>query len=287
MTFSTEPLDAGDSGRDVTVDGMRIHYHVIDRARSSVPVVFTHGGGPGSAGWNNFLYNARAFAERYTCYFYDMPGYGDSDCPPIRGPVHSWHAETFLKFLDALKIGRAHLVNQSFGGSMAIKLAAMAPDRVDHLVLTGSRPILGGLTAPVSMTLAQQAVRNYYLGPDGPTREGMRNLIGQLEFREASKVTELNVNSRYQASINPKVRAYMADPSNRGQPESLIEQFRNVKARTLIVNGAHDIFCSADVALFMMNQFADARVHLVGNAAHHVQTECAAEYNAVVLGFLP
>jgi 2-hydroxy-6-oxonona-2,4-dienedioate hydrolase len=101
MSSSIEPLDQGESGRDVIVDGIRIHYHVISGARPSpVPVFFTHGGGPGSTGWNNFLYNARTFAERYTCYFYDMPGYGNSDSPPVRGPVHTWHAEIFLKFLE-------------------------------------------------------------------------------------------------------------------------------------------------------------------------------------------
>jgi 2-hydroxy-6-oxonona-2,4-dienedioate hydrolase len=288
MNADPDLLERDERGRLVTVDGIRIHYDLITGAGSSqIPVIFTHGGGPGSSGWNNFLYNARAFAERYTCYFYDMPGYGGSDCPPVRGPVHSWHAEKFLKFADALGIEKAHLVNQSFGGSMAIKVAALAPDRVDHLVLTGARPILGGLVTPISTALSQQAVRNYYFGKDGPSPDSMRALIAQLEFHDATRITEPNVRSRYEASTNPQVRSFMAEPSNRGQPESLVDEFRQVKARTLIVNGAHDVFCSVDVPLFMVNQFADARLHLIGNAAHHVQTERAAEYNSVVLSFLP
>jgi len=198
--------------------------------------------------------------------------------------VHSWHAQVFLKFLDALKIGKAHLVNQSFGGSMAIKVAAMAPERVDHLVISGSRPVLGGVLAPVAMARSREAMKTYY---GDPTAERMRSLIAELEFHQPDKITDLNVQSRYALSVEPDIRKYMADPANRGTPESLVEEFRNVKARALIVHGLHDVFGSVDVPLLMVNQFGDARLHLVGRAAHHVQTECPAEYNAVVLGFLP
>jgi len=36
----------------------------------------------------------------------------------------------------------------------------------------------------------------------------------------------------------------------------------------------------------MVNQFADARLYVMPRGAHHVQTECADEYNSVVLNFL-
>jgi len=34
--------------RFVTVDGVRLHYHEVDGADDRPPVIFTHGGGPGS-----------------------------------------------------------------------------------------------------------------------------------------------------------------------------------------------------------------------------------------------
>jgi 2-hydroxy-6-oxonona-2,4-dienedioate hydrolase len=189
--------------------------------------------------------------------------------------------------MDVLNIERAHLVNQSYGGAMAIKVAATAPSRVDHLVITGSRPILGGLTAPASMARGKQALQQYYSGANGPTPEQMRLLLADLEFHKPDSITDLNVRLRYDMSVTPNVRDFLSQPAKRGQPESLFEQFRNVTARSLIIHGLHDAFGGVDVPLTMINQFADARLHLVANAAHHVQTECPAEYNAVVLGFLP
>jgi 2-hydroxy-6-oxonona-2,4-dienedioate hydrolase len=284
--IDNSPLDAADTSRFVAIDGAKIHYNVVKATgdASPIPIVFTHGGGPGSSSWNNFLYNARALSRRYTCYFYDLPGFGGSDCVPVQGGMHSWQAGKFLKFIDALKIDKAHLVNQSLGGSMAIKAATMAPNRIDHLVITGSRPVVGGMMGPVSMTQSRQAIKAYY---DNPSVANMRSLIATLEFHDPGKLTDLNVQSRYALSVDPNIQKYMADPANRGTPESLVEVFREVKARTLVVHGLHDVFGFLDVPIVMINQFADARLHLIGNAAHHVQTECPNEYNAVVSAFLP
>lgn len=285
-TGNYSPLDPVKTSHFVTLDNIRTHYQFVRAAKElKIPIVFTHGGGPGSSSWNNFLYNARAFSEFYDCYFYDLPGYGDLNFVPIRGPVFSWYAERFLAFLDALKIEKAHLISQSFGGSMTIKVAATSPDRVGCLVFTGARPMLGGLITPVATTRARKAVQDYY-GNGGPNVEKMRALIAELEFFDGAKITQLNVQSRYETSIKTNVQAFMSNPANRGEPESLVELFRNVASRTLIVHGLHDAFCSIDVPMFMVNQFADARLHVIKNAAHHVQTECADEYNTLVLGFL-
>jgi 2-hydroxy-6-oxonona-2,4-dienedioate hydrolase len=285
---STAPLNSAGTSRYVTVDDNRVHYNVIEHsAETGIPVILTHGGGPGATSWNNFLYNARALSSRYTCYFYDLPGFGASQGVTINGPVHSWYAQQFLKFMDALKIERAHLVNQSYGGAMAIKVAATAPSRVDHLVVTGSRPIIGGLTNPASALRGKLALQRYYSGENGPTLGQMRLLLAELEFHKPDRITDLNVKLRYDMSVTPNVRDFISQPTKRGQPESLFEEFRNVTARTLIIHGLHDAFGGVDVPLAMVNQFADARLHVVGDAGHHVQTECPAEYNAVVLGFLP
>ncbi len=284
-----KPLDPPED-RFVDVDGVRLCYQRLsprlgDGSGAGVPVIFTHGGGPGSSSWNNFLYNARAFSARFDCIFVDLPGYGGSDFSAVRGPTFTWYADKLLKFMDSMQVARAHLVNQSFGGAVAIKVAATAPDRIGKLVLSGARPVIGGLAGPFAATRARQAVQTYY-GGDGPSLDKMRRLISDLEFFDASKITVDNVRLRHAASTKPAVIKLLSDPVLRGTPESLFELFREVKAPTLIVQGLHDVFTSLDVPLAMLNQFEDARLHIVGRAAHHVQTECHREYDEVVLSFL-
>lgn len=280
------PIDPAPQDQFVTVDGIRICYQLIRAPQSSgMPVIFTHGGGPGSSSWNNFLYNARAFSQTFDCIFVDLPGYGGSEFSPVQGPVFSWYADKFIKFMNELKVERAHLVNQSFGGSTAIKVASLAPERIASLVISGARPIIGGIFGPVIATRARQAVEAYY-GNSGPSEEKMRTLIADLEFFDQTKVSDLNVRMRYEASIRPAARKFLSDPKLRGTPESLLEVFRYVKAKTLIVHGGYDAFTSIDVPLLMLNQFEHARLHAINRAGHHVQTECHREYNDVVIPFL-
>lgn len=279
------PLDQP-SDNFVTVDGVRICYHRVgSKSAADIPIIFTHGGGPGSSSWNNFLYNARAFANRYDCIFFDLPGYGGSDFCPVQGPTFSWFADKLAKFMDQLNIEQAHFVNQSFGGAVAIKLAAIAPSRVGKLVISGARPVIGGIWGPVVSTRARRAVETYY-GGEGPSAQKMRELISDLEFFDATMITDLNVQLRHATSIKPAVVKLLSDPTLRGTPESLFELFRDVRSKTLIVQGLHDAFTSLDVPLVMLNQFQNARLHVLGKAAHHVQTECHHEYNDLVLNFL-
>jgi 2-hydroxy-6-oxonona-2,4-dienedioate hydrolase len=99
-------------------------------------------------------------------------------------------------------------------------------------------------------------------------------------------VTEDNVRLRYEASIHPGFRALLQIPGAFGEWENLAPVFAAVKAPTLIFWGLHDWFGGIDVPMLMLNQFADARLHVMGSAAHHVQSECAEEFNAHLLAFL-
>jgi 2-hydroxy-6-oxonona-2,4-dienedioate hydrolase len=285
MTVSCAPLDAAGTARHLSFAGIQIGYHLINGEMGGVPVIFTHGGGPGSGAWNNFLYNAAAFSKQFRCYFYDLPGFGGSDKVPAQGPVYSWHANKLLGFMDALQIDKAYLVNQSFGGSAAIKLAAQAPGRVAKLVITGSQPVLGSIVTPSSSSRARQLVGDYFAG-EGPSLEKMRRIVTELEFFDPSKVTDLNIQLRHQAGAQPDARRLAEVPNWRGAPENLVRELDQVAAPTLIVHGLHDAFAGVDVPLFMTNRMADSRLHIIRNAAHHVQTECPAEYNEIVLGFL-
>ena len=102
MTTAEMPvLEPADSSHFITIDDSRVHYNLVGSAASRVPVVFTHGGGPGSTSWNNFLYNAAALSERYTCYFSTIfRALEFPNCVPVRGPVFSWYANQLLKFLS-------------------------------------------------------------------------------------------------------------------------------------------------------------------------------------------
>ena len=67
----------------------------------------------------------------------DTPGFGDS--APLPGPasIEAW-AAVAVELLDALAIGRAHLLGHHTGGVIALALAASYPERVASLVLSST-----------------------------------------------------------------------------------------------------------------------------------------------------
>ena len=282
------PVVPDSISRFITVDGLRIHYRELDGPDEAIPAIFTHGGGPGSTGWNNFRLSATAVSARRRCYFLDFPQFGESDMVPIAGPVFSWQADKLRHFMDALGVDKAHLINQSFGGCVAIRLAADRPERVASLALIGSQPVERGVMSPLPLFSkhARNIMNDYFVADGGPSLDKMRALIARLEYHDDERVTEDNVRLRYEASIQPGFQALLQTPGAFGEWENLAPVFPKVVAPTLIFWGLHDWFGGIDVPMLMLNQFVDARLHVMGKAAHHLQSECSDEFNAHLLAFL-
>src|SRR6202008_442392 len=73
----------------------------------------------------------------------DLPGFGEAPVAP--GEDAPWN--DVLGTLDALEIERATLVGNSFGGAVALRVAAVAPERVTGIVLV-SPPVPGIEVSP-------------------------------------------------------------------------------------------------------------------------------------------
>jgi pimeloyl-ACP methyl ester carboxylesterase len=94
---------------------------------------------------HGFPSNATAFAalaplleDRFALIAVDMVGFGFST-RRIRRPLDGEsYADRLVALLDALRLERPHVIGLSWGGSVAQRLAARHPDRVDRLVLLAS-----------------------------------------------------------------------------------------------------------------------------------------------------
>jgi pimeloyl-ACP methyl ester carboxylesterase len=115
----------------IDIGGLRLH---IQQAGSGPDVVLVHGVTGDLSIW--FLCRAMhdlSATRRVTAY--DLRGHGYSDAPPA-GYTSADHATDLLGVLDQLKIETASLVGHSFGAVIALHAAALAPERVDSVVLS-------------------------------------------------------------------------------------------------------------------------------------------------------
>lgn len=67
----------------------------------------------------------------YRAVAVDLPGFGEAALE--RGPVAHW--EDVVETMDGLGIERAALVGNSFGGAVALRVAALHPERISSLLL--------------------------------------------------------------------------------------------------------------------------------------------------------
>ena len=75
-------------------------------------------------------------ASNYSTVAMDTPGFGMTDYPQDRFTVPQY-AEIVLEFLDALNISSTSIFGHHTGASIACEVAAIAPARVNRLVLDG------------------------------------------------------------------------------------------------------------------------------------------------------
>ncbi len=111
----------------------------LARAGAGTPTLLLHGWGASS---DLFATTMRGLGDGFDLIAPDFPGFGATEPPPAPWGVGKY-MEWTLALMDWLGVERANLVGHSFGGRVAIKLAALHPERVARLTLTdaaGIRP---------------------------------------------------------------------------------------------------------------------------------------------------
>ncbi|MDH6455657.1 MULTISPECIES: alpha/beta fold hydrolase [unclassified Streptomyces] len=265
--------------------GIRYHYHDLG---SGTDTVFLHGGGPGCTAWSDFGPVAHLFAADRRCLLVDIQQYGKSEKSPIEGPMWDHHAAKTVGLLDTLGVDRADFICSSWGGTIALNLAAKYPDRVRSLVVTGSMPVFYGPLAPLPENGHRgRTARDIYYGGEGPTREKMRELITKLEWYDGAKLPEETLTLRYEQSLDEEERALAAmSDSPRGEWQDLTEELGQIQAPTLFIWGMQDAFLTPDYPLMLARMVPNGNLHVMDHTSHHLEEERPEAYHSVVSGFL-
>ncbi len=281
------PIDIKPEPKGRIVDAAGLGYHVIEMG-SGAPTVFLHGGGPGCTSWTDFGPVAPLFAEDRACYLVDLLQYGKSEKCLISGPMWDFHAKTIVDLLDALGLERADFVCNSWGGTIALNLAAKYPERTRSLVVTGSMPVFYGPLAPLPEDGRRgRKARDAYFGGDGPTWDKMKDLIDELEFFDRDEIPDATVTARFEQSINAEEMALAArSDSPRGEWQDLTEELGLIQCPVLFAWGMNDAFLTPDYPLMLTRMIEHGQLYIMDNASHHLQEERPQHYYSVVSGFL-
>ncbi|WP_069861527.1 alpha/beta fold hydrolase [Streptomyces malaysiensis] len=260
----TSTLDVGDTGLAYTEFG------------AGSPVVWLHGSGPGATGMSNFGANLAAF-EDYRNIVVDLPGWGGSPRPAMDEPLIFHAAERVCRALTALGIDRAHLVGNSYGGGVAMRIAMRHPDRVDRLVLMAPGGVLPQDAAPWPVGLEHLFA---YMAAENPSREAMARFVRLMVYDE-TLATEALIDERYESSL--KAHPELPIPPNFGD---LTPDLALIDAPTLLVWGREDQTVPLSWAPTILQGIPNAELRVLPRCRHWVQYERAPEFNHIVREFL-
>ncbi|OUM24738.1 alpha/beta fold hydrolase [Pseudomonas putida] len=113
----------------IEIDGARMSY--IDQGEG-FPVLLGH-----SYLWSAEMWQPQidALSQHFRVIAPELWGHGGSDAPPASTKSMADLVHQHLALLNALDIGKCHLVGLSVGGMWGAPLVSEQPERFDHLVL--------------------------------------------------------------------------------------------------------------------------------------------------------
>ena len=269
--------NSSEIGLSANAGGITTNYHDQGAGDS---VLLLHGSGPGVSAWANWRLVIPSLAKNFRVLAPDIVGFGFTERPDgISYDMEIWlkHA---LDFLDAMEIDRAHVIGNSFGGSLAVALAIQAPERVSRLVLMGSVGLEFELTEGLDLTWGYT-----------PSLENMRRLLDLFAYNRELVTDEL-AQLRYEASLRPGVQesyaAMFPAPRQDGIRKicSSEADVRNIEHETLIIHGRDDRIIPVSVSEHLSRCIKNSQLHIFGNCGHWTQIEHNRRFNQLVNDFL-
>jgi len=194
----------------------------------------------------------------------DHPGHGRSD---VASMSLDDYGRAVVHILDELDVERTHVCGLSLGGAVALWLALNAPDRVDRLVLAGTRAKFGdesqwhqraatvranGTAAIVDATLDRWFTREF------ADREPTRRMIEAVDAEGYARCCELL------ASID------------------LRDDLPRVHNPSIVVRGDHDPSADESATRVLLDGLPNARLVVIPHAAHMPVAEQPAAFAAAV-----
>jgi pimeloyl-ACP methyl ester carboxylesterase len=131
--------DVSRPGKVVAVDGVAIHYVENSPPNADFDhlpnIVMIHGFGGHTF---SFRHQLAEFGKDHRTVAIDLKGFGYSERSQVGSYSLTDQSRLVMRTMDVLGIERAILIGHSMGGEVAMRVAEMAPERVEKLILAAS-----------------------------------------------------------------------------------------------------------------------------------------------------
>ena len=248
-------------------------------------VLCVHGMSGAATNWTDLM---AELAPDFDCAGVDLPGSGFS-APPARRSGYSVRAlaKTMIRLIETLDRGPVHLVGNSMGGAISIRVAAARPDLVKTLtlispVLPDLRPHLSTIHFPIlALPFVGRALTRYWARVPAENRvAGVYRaccynpaiLHPERFAQEVAALRRLDELGYGGATLVGAARTLVAETLT-PRPLSLWRAAERVQAPALVLFGSHDRLMSPALAAPAARAFKNAKVEVLAHVGHIGQME--------------
>jgi len=255
------------------------------RAGSGPPLVLLHGLLGYSFSWR---YAIPTLAECATVYAVDMLGVGFSDRPPGLDCCLRGSAERLLAFMDAASLPSSDLLGTSHGGAVAMAAAALAPERVERLILVAPVNLWSAHGSQMAAFLSDPVVAPFFLrmAPFLSVIHGvlLRRLFGDASRIRPGALQGYSAPFQIPGAFNYGVSVLRSWQRDLQELESLLPRIRQIPA--LVIWGSEDRAVDPKSASRLMKAFDCARLIQFDGVGHLPYEEVPDLFNQAVLQFV-
>ncbi|MFA5359485.1 MAG: alpha/beta hydrolase [Patescibacteria group bacterium] len=218
--------------------------------------------------WENFINLAQ---KDFEIYCLELPCFGDEPCPN-----EIWGVENYAEFVKQkiknLNLIKPIMLGHSFGGQVAVYLAATSPELISQLILSGAaaiRPklnlkrfVFGSLAKIGKIFFSLPLIKN--LG--APARKLLYKLADSPDFGQISGIKR---------EICKKVVR-----------QDLTENLKKIKTPTLVVWGDLDSYVPLSLGKKIAALIPGSRLEIVSGGKHGLHLQMPEKLYDIVKNFL-
>jgi pimeloyl-ACP methyl ester carboxylesterase len=221
-----------------------------------------------------------------------LPEHGES-APAVGGYAPGRDlAPLVADFLDILGVGSLHVVGNSVGGAVALRMALADPARARTLTLVDSaglghevNPLLALNTLPFIGELAIMMARMPG-GDVGRTSMSTAMLFAQPSRVPAEFFTEQHALGRRPGQLEASTAMARALFDTNGQREVLLDQLPTLTMPTLVIWGGCDYVLPPSQAQAAVDRLPHGRLALLADCGHLPHVECPDRFATVLSEWL-
>lgn len=242
------------------------------------PLVLIHGLGLDSSSW---MPQIMAFSKKFKVVIFDNRGVGRTDAPKYAYST-AMMADDTVALLDAIGIGKAHILGLSLGGLISQEIAIRYPERLKSLILATTAATLSPLATHIIKVW--QIIIEMEADPETVMRERFLWVFTDKFFENYEQVTSL-IKMFMNHPYPQPVHGFAGQAAACIRHDSL-NRLGKITVPTLVLVGREDIFIPVKLSEVLAANISSAEMLILDNGGHGFSFEISGRFNQAVMDFL-